>query len=59
MWLYAHSSDGDFQGVPFPPNHFELPSPQLLPGQAVELPSPDWQHTLAPVAEPADSEGEG
>ncbi|KAM3508448.1 hypothetical protein MY10362_001179 [Beauveria mimosiformis] len=32
-WLYAHSSDREFNGVPFPPHHFELPSPQLLPDQ--------------------------
>lgn len=32
-WLYAHSSDREFNGVPFPPHHFELPSPQILPGQ--------------------------
>lgn len=59
MWLYAHSTDRDFQGVPFPPNHFELPSPQMLPGQAVELESPDWHRTLEPVAEPTDSDERG
>ncbi|ATY62209.1 hypothetical protein CCM_01105 [Cordyceps militaris CM01] len=32
-WLYAHSSDREFNGVPFPPHHFELPSPQILPDQ--------------------------
>lgn len=32
-WLYAHSSDREFNGVPFPPHHFELPSPQILPSQ--------------------------
>ncbi|KAJ9429230.1 acetate kinase [Fusarium oxysporum] len=30
-WLYCHSSDREFNGIPFPPNHFELPSPQILP----------------------------
>lgn len=59
MWLYAHSTDRDFQGVPFPPNHFELPSPQMLPGQAIELESPDWTRTLEPVAEPPDSDERG
>jgi hypothetical protein len=59
MWLYAHTTDRDFQGVPFPPNHFELPSPQMLPGQAVELESPDWTRTLEPVTEPADSDERG
>ncbi|KAH6610910.1 acetate kinase [Trichoderma cornu-damae] len=36
-WVYAHSSDREFNGVPFPPNHFELPSPEILPGQAQQL----------------------
>ncbi|KAH0596412.1 hypothetical protein MHUMG1_05529 [Metarhizium humberi] len=59
MWLYAHSSDRDFQGIPFPPHHFELPSPQMLPGQPVELESPDWTRTLEPVAEPEESDDRG
>ncbi|GAB0132356.1 hypothetical protein EsDP_00000796 [Epichloe bromicola] len=54
MWICAHSTDRNFQGVPFPPNHFELPSPQMLPGQATELEAPDWQRTLEPVGEPTD-----
>lgn len=54
-WVYAHNSDRDFQGVPFPPNHFELPSPQILPGQTdLGLPSPEWQRNLEPVQEPAE-----
>ncbi|KAL7942348.1 Acetokinase family domain-containing protein [Trichoderma barbatum] len=32
-WVFAHSSDREFNGVPFPPNHFELPSPEILPGR--------------------------
>ncbi|KAI9171972.1 acetate kinase [Paramyrothecium foliicola] len=28
-WQGAHGSDRDFQGIPFPPNHVELPSPQI------------------------------
>ncbi|UKZ78013.1 hypothetical protein TrVFT333_005747 [Trichoderma virens FT-333] len=32
-WAFAHSSDREFNGVPFPPNHFELPSPEILPGR--------------------------
>ncbi|KAF5122064.1 hypothetical protein E5D57_012537 [Metarhizium anisopliae] len=59
MWLYAHSTDRDFQGIPFPPHHFELPSPQMLPGQPVELESPDWTRTLEPVAEPEESDDRG
>ncbi|TWU75415.1 hypothetical protein ED733_003308 [Metarhizium rileyi] len=59
MWLCAHSTDRDFRGVPFPPDHFELPSPQMLPGQAVELESPDWTRTFASVAEPEDSDERG
>ncbi|RFU76319.1 acetate kinase [Trichoderma arundinaceum] len=35
-WVYAHSSDREFNGVPFPPNHFELPSPEILPGQGAD-----------------------
>lgn len=58
-WAYAHNSDRDFHGVPFPPNHFELPSPQIAPGHAVDLPSPEYQRNLEPVPEPAEVEGEG
>ncbi|QYS99219.1 hypothetical protein H0G86_006366 [Trichoderma simmonsii] len=32
-WAFAHSSDREFNGVPFPPNHFELPSPEIQPGR--------------------------
>ena len=35
-WVYAHSSDREFNGVPFPPNHFELPSPEILAGQSAD-----------------------
>jgi hypothetical protein len=28
-WASAHGSDRDFQGIPFPPNHVELPSPEI------------------------------
>ncbi|KAL9484366.1 hypothetical protein ACSS6W_003155 [Trichoderma asperelloides] len=31
-WTHAHSSDREFNGIPFPPNHFELASPDILPG---------------------------
>ncbi|KAG6006316.1 hypothetical protein E4U43_000457 [Claviceps pusilla] len=55
IWVCAHSADRDFQGVPFPPNHVELPSPQMLPGRATVLESPDWQRTSGSVAEPTDS----
>ncbi|KAG5970066.1 hypothetical protein E4U56_008001 [Claviceps arundinis] len=44
-WICAHSSDREFQGVPFPPNHFELPSPPILPSQAEEPVPPDEQST--------------
>ncbi|KAL3961690.1 hypothetical protein ACCO45_003213 [Purpureocillium lilacinum] len=58
-WAYAHSTDRDFQGLPFPPNHFELPSPQMLPGQASELPSPELSRSLDPVLEPEDQDPRG
>ncbi|KAF7556611.1 hypothetical protein G7046_g6267 [Stylonectria norvegica] len=55
-WLYCHSSDREFQGIPFPPNHFELPSPQILPGVSPGLPSPEWpHHSLDSVPEPSDA----
>lgn len=55
-WLYCHSSDREFNGIPFPPNHFELPSPQILPGPSPDLPLSGWQnHTLDPVPEPSDA----
>ncbi|POR36491.1 Uncharacterized protein TPAR_03317 [Tolypocladium paradoxum] len=53
-WLYAHSSDREFQGVPFPPNHFELPS-----SQASELSSPEPYRSLDTVPEPDDQDGSG
>ncbi|QUC17001.1 uncharacterized protein UV8b_01242 [Ustilaginoidea virens] len=58
-WLYAHSSDRDFQSVPFPPNHFELPSGEMMAGQAAELESPDEQRTSEPVTGPAGSDERG
>ncbi|UNI15190.1 hypothetical protein JDV02_001748 [Purpureocillium takamizusanense] len=61
-WAYAHTSDRDFQGLPFPPNHFELPSPQMLPGLASELPSPsspELSRSLDPVLEPDDQDPRG
>lgn len=46
--------------MPFPPNHFELPSPQMLPGQASELPSPELYRGLDTVPEPDDqADGSG
>jgi hypothetical protein len=27
----AHAADGEFQGVPFPTDRFELPSPEIYP----------------------------
>jgi hypothetical protein len=41
----AHSSDSEFNGVPFPIHHFELPSPQILSGD---------MGGLQPVLEPPD-----
>ncbi|KAK2027015.1 hypothetical protein LX32DRAFT_654273 [Colletotrichum zoysiae] len=54
-WAAAHSSDSEFNGIPFPPHHVELPSPQMLPRDVSELPSPDISRGLEPVAEPPDS----
>ncbi|KAL2207359.1 hypothetical protein CC79DRAFT_1368232 [Sarocladium strictum] len=54
QWAHAYNADRDFQGVPFPPHHFELPSPQMLPGQVSELSSPEWTRVLEPVHEPRD-----
>lgn len=54
-WVMAHSSDSEFHGIPFPPHHVELPSPQILPGEMSELPSPDIGNGLQPVVEPPDS----
>ncbi|KAH8177566.1 acetate kinase [Sarocladium implicatum] len=57
-WFLAHNSDRDFQGVPFPPHHFELPSPQMTPGQGSEFSSPEWTRVLEPVQEPGDHRGD-
>lgn len=55
-WLYCHSSDREFNGIPFPPNHFELPSPQILPGHSPDLPVSGWpSHMLESVPEPSDA----
>nr|XP_036583373.1 acetate kinase [Colletotrichum truncatum]KAF6792416.1 acetate kinase [Colletotrichum truncatum] len=54
-WVVAHSSDSEFHGIPFPPHHVELPSPHILPGEMLELPSPDNSRALQPVLEPPDS----
>ncbi|TEA16545.1 hypothetical protein C8034_v010194 [Colletotrichum sidae] len=53
-WVVAHSSDSEFHGIPFPPNHVELPSPQILPGEMSEFGSPDGPRALQPVIEPPD-----
>ncbi len=64
MWEFAHDADGEFV-APFPPNHVELPSPEVngmsdahspfLNGVA-ELPSPELFGGLPPVTEPRDDE---
>ncbi|KAF5646307.1 acetate kinase [Fusarium tjaetaba] len=55
-WLYCHSSDREFNGIPFPPNHFELPSPQILPGHSPDFPVSGWpNHMLESVPEPSDA----
>ncbi|KAK1598065.1 uncharacterized protein LY79DRAFT_506969 [Colletotrichum navitas] len=54
-WAVAHSCDSEFNGIPFPPHHVELPSPQILPGDMSELSSPDISRGLEPVVEPPDS----
>ncbi|OLN92873.1 hypothetical protein CCHL11_08809 [Colletotrichum chlorophyti] len=54
-WVVAHSSDSEFHGIPFPPNHIELPSPQILPGEMSVLSSPDISRGLQPVVEPPDA----
>ena len=48
-WLAAHSSDSEFNGVPFPSHRFELPSPQIMPGEYSGLP---------PVPEPPEADGD-
>jgi len=45
QWVLAHSADSEFQGVPFPSNTFELPSPEILANQLAGT-------TLETVAEP-------
>ncbi|KAH7326676.1 hypothetical protein B0I35DRAFT_475301 [Stachybotrys elegans] len=39
-WGYAHNTDRDFQGIPFPPNHVELESPQIQVQPATAIPEP-------------------
>ncbi|KAH7369102.1 hypothetical protein B0T11DRAFT_70553 [Plectosphaerella cucumerina] len=51
-WVFAHSSDSEFHGIPFPPNHVELPSPEIQ-SQISDLSSP-----LDPVGEAADYDDE-
>ena len=29
QWAIAHAADSEFQGVPFPSDRFELPSPEI------------------------------
>jgi hypothetical protein len=48
-WVVAHSSDSEFNGVPFPTHHFELPSPQMAPGEASSS-------GLQPVLEPPETD---
>lgn len=51
QWVLAHSSDSEFRGVPFPADHVELPSPDIV-GQVPELESPDAFRGLESVPEP-------
>ncbi|KAL1897067.1 hypothetical protein Sste5346_004272 [Sporothrix stenoceras] len=32
QWNIAQAADGEFRGVPFPSDRFELPSPEIFPG---------------------------
>ncbi|KAG6008963.1 hypothetical protein E4U21_003515 [Claviceps maximensis] len=59
MWVCAHSADREFQGVPFPQNHVELPSPEMLPDQAAGLESPAPQRPSGSEAEPTYSTERG
>lgn len=37
QWAHAQGVDAEFRGVPFPADCFELPSPELYPGDRTEL----------------------
>ncbi|ORY66470.1 uncharacterized protein BCR38DRAFT_180905 [Pseudomassariella vexata] len=47
-WLMAHSSDSEYNGIQYPHDVFELPSPQMLPGVSYEI------LALPTVPEPAE-----
>ena len=57
QWVISHSADSEFRGVPFPPNHFELPSPQIPPNETLELPGAElYRGGLSSVPEPTDDD---
>ncbi|EPE09199.1 acetate kinase [Ophiostoma piceae UAMH 11346] len=37
QWTIAQNADGEFGGVPFPSDCFELPSPEILPGDGRDI----------------------
>ena len=52
-WITAHAADGEFQGVPFPADRFELPSPEMSYQQGrSELPGNSSYGGLSTVQEP-------
>jgi hypothetical protein len=57
QWALAHSADSDFRGVPFPMDHVELPSPEIM-GNIAELDAGESSHMLATVPEPEGEDSE-
>lgn len=59
QWAFAQEADAEFRGVPFPIDRFELPSPEILPGDRVELFGSVSFSGLPTVEEPPDGMDDG
>ncbi|KAJ0121484.1 hypothetical protein J7T55_008648 [Diaporthe amygdali] len=61
QWTFCHIADGALRGLPFPPNHIELPLPAIRTGQvAYELDATESARSLPnmpTVLEPRSDDG--
>jgi hypothetical protein len=55
QWAIAHTADSEFSGVPFPTDRYELPSPEIYPGERAELAGDGSFGGLQTVPEPAEA----
>lgn len=57
QWVIAQNADGEFSGVPFPTDRFELPSPEMFPGDGRDGYTSTSVLGLPIMEDPAESYG--